>query len=112
VSSEVAQLEADLEELAALRGQGTISLREWLAAKKPLGARLEAARARVPAVQMPTGVSAALGRKGGLRKAWPDLSDEARRRALAVVLEKIVIHPSEPVGPTFDTDRVELMPRS
>jgi hypothetical protein len=52
-------------------------------------------------------VTAVLGRKGGLRKAWPDLGDEQRRRALAAVLEKVVIHPCGPVGPTFDTDRIE-----
>ncbi len=35
VSSDVADLERELEQLAALRGKGTISLREWMAAKSP-----------------------------------------------------------------------------
>jgi DNA invertase Pin-like site-specific DNA recombinase len=108
VPSEVAALEKELEELAALRGKGTISLREWMAAKAPLDERLAAARAKVPeSPQIPAGVTAALGRRGGLRKAWPEMNDDARRRALAAELERVVIEPAGPGRRRFDPDRIK-----
>lgn len=110
--SEVAGLEAELEELAALRGKGAISLREWMAAKRPLDARLETARAQVPASPaVPAGVTTVLGRKGGLRQAWPAMSDHDRGRALAVVLERVVVDSIGPSGRTFDTDRIHPLLR-
>jgi site-specific DNA recombinase len=109
VSSEVAGLEKELEELAALRGKGTISLREWLAAKKPLDERLAEARAKVPAPRVPAGVMAVLGQKGGLRKAWAseDFGFDLRQRALAQILEKVVVHPVGPSGNQFDSRRIK-----
>ncbi len=109
VSSEVAALERELEELAALRGKGTISLREWMAAKKPLDERLAAARAKVPATRVPVGVMAVLGTKGGLRKAWEadDLSDDLKQRALAQVLDRVVVYPVGPSGNQFDVGRIK-----
>jgi hypothetical protein len=105
--SQVTELERELDELAALRGQGTISLREWMAAKKPLDARLEAARKQAPPpAKVPHGVTAALSRPGGLRQDWPEMSDDARRRALAQVLDRVVIHPVGPAGRAFDPDRI------
>lgn len=44
---DVATLEAELAELADLRGQGTITMAEWLAARGPLQERLEAAQAAI-----------------------------------------------------------------
>src|SRR5690606_27080079 len=45
-AAEVASIEAELDELAGLRGEGAISLREWLAARGPLLDRLAVARAQ------------------------------------------------------------------
>jgi hypothetical protein len=35
------------------------------------------------------------------------MTDDARRRALGVVLEKVVVHPIGPSGNRFVTDRIE-----
>jgi site-specific DNA recombinase len=112
-SSEVEGLESELAELARLRGEGEISLAEWMAAKKPLDRRLEEARSRVPAQRaVPTGVAAALGTKGGLRAAWPSLTDEERRRAVAEVIEKVTILAQGHGGAMFDpTDRIRITDR-
>jgi DNA invertase Pin-like site-specific DNA recombinase len=108
VPSKVTELERELDELAALRGEGAISLREWMAAKRPLDARLELARKQAPPpTRVPPGVSAALSRPGGLREDWPQMTEEGKRRALAQVLEKAIIHPVGPSGRFFDPDRVE-----
>jgi site-specific DNA recombinase len=111
VSSRVAALEKELEQLAALRGKGRISLREWMAAKAPLDKRLTEARKTVPAERVPAGVSAVLGRKGGLRRAWPGMTVDEQRRAVAAVLEKVVVQPVGPRGRVFDTDRIEPIRR-
>jgi DNA invertase Pin-like site-specific DNA recombinase len=111
VPSEVAALEEELEQLAALRGQGKISLREWMAAKGPLDERLDEARRRVPEALVPAGVTAVLGRKGRLRAAWEGLSYDEQRRALGAVLEKVVVQPIGPSGNKFDTDRIQPVVR-
>jgi DNA invertase Pin-like site-specific DNA recombinase len=108
VPSQVARLERELEQLAAERGRGDLSLREWQAARQPLLERLEAARRQAPpAERVPAGVTAVLGRRRALRQAWPDMTDDARRRALGVVLDRVVVHPIGPSGNRFDTDRIE-----
>ena len=53
-SGAVEHLEAELAELARLRGEGVVTLAEWLAAREPLQARLAAARADVAARPRPS----------------------------------------------------------
>jgi DNA invertase Pin-like site-specific DNA recombinase len=113
VPSQVVQIERELDELATLRGEGVISLREWIAAKKPLDRRLEEARRQAPPpARVPHGVIAALNRRGGLRDAWADMSDDDRRRALAAVLECVIIHPVGHQGRSFSTSRIEARLRA
>jgi site-specific DNA recombinase len=112
VPSEVARLERELAELADDRGKGLISRAEWLAAREPLQARLEAARRQVPPVRTPAGVTAVLGRAGALRQQWPAMTADQRRRALAAVLEKVEISPARTNGPRrFDASRIKPFPR-
>lgn len=84
VAGDVAMLEAELEELAKLRGEGVISLGEWVAAREPLVDRIESARAhrRGPAPVDTLSVP------GAVRDAWPLMAPDARR----VVLEAVVDH--------------------
>jgi hypothetical protein len=52
---------------------------------------------------------AVLGTKGALRKAWEadQLSDDLKRRALAQVLERVVVDPVGPSGDQFDVSRIK-----
>lgn len=87
----VASIEAELSDLAALRGEGTISMAEWLAAREPLQARLDAARRTVP----PSNKAARLlAQPGAVRKAWPDLDGPARRAVLDAMITRIVVGPT------------------
>lgn len=89
--ADVAGIEQELADLAALRGEGTISLAEWLAARDPLQARLDAARRTVP----PSSKAARLlARPGAVRKAWPDLDATARRAVLEAVVDRIIVGPT------------------
>ncbi len=39
------------------------------------------------------------------------MDDDARRRALAAVLERVTVHPIGPSGNRFDTDRIQPLIR-
>ena len=96
----IEELEADLEDLAALHGDGTISMGEWLAARAPLQERLTAAKVGSPV--RPASVERLLSRPGAARKAWPDLGITARRDLLDALIEKIVIGPATGRGTTIE----------
>jgi site-specific DNA recombinase len=95
LAAALAALEQEEVEWAELRGQGEISLAEFMAGKKHMARRIAEARARLLAAspRVPAGVSGALGRPGGLRQAWPAMSVPQRQRALAAVLERVDVLP-------------------
>ena len=109
----VVALEGELAELADARGHGLISLAEWLAAREPLQARLEAARAAVPSQGTNTTAEGFFARPGALREAWEADDDIVRRREiLASVVERIEVGPrSQRGGKHFETDRIRVVPR-
>jgi hypothetical protein len=44
-----------------------------------------------------------------LRDVWPNLSLDRRRTILAVVIERITVHPQKPLGPGgFDPDSIKV----
>lgn len=93
---EVAQLTLELSELAAMFGQGEISLSEFRAARVPLAERLKSAENA--AVRYDT--SAALARIAGdhatLAERWPELDDDLRRRIVSTVITRVIINPPAP----------------
>ena len=91
---EIAGLEAELAELAEMRGAGEISLAEWMAARRPLQERIVTARKAAGGSRRPPREMKLLAEPGALRKAWPTLDFAARREILAVVIEQIVIVPA------------------
>lgn len=91
-AGEVELVEAELTELAKLRGDGVISLAEWLAAREPIERRLSAARERLGATFVRPPV--VLTERGALREAWPNLSFERRREVLAAMIEAVTVTPS------------------
>jgi hypothetical protein len=89
----VAAVELELEGLARLRGEGTISMGEWLAAREPLLARLEAAKTSARPTR-PEAVNRLLSRAGAARAAWPELTFAAKRAVLEAVIAKVVVGPA------------------
>jgi DNA invertase Pin-like site-specific DNA recombinase len=107
--AEVVELEGELAELAALRGAGTISLAEWLAAREPLQQRLDDARRAAGTVRRRTTRTTRLFSKpGAVRKAWPELDFAAQREILAAVIERIVIGRATRGRWTPVLDRVDI----
>ena len=113
--SEVAKIEAELKQLSDMRARGEMELQEWVIISKGVRERLAAAREQAPpAPVMPAGIAELLSRKGGLRKGWDKLSHDEKRRALAAVLESVVVHPLAPGEATLgqaNLDRVEPVRR-
>jgi site-specific DNA recombinase len=87
-ADEVVQIEHEMAELATLRGERTISMAEWLAARQPLEAALAEARARAggSAPARPTMLDAP-----DVRSAWAKATIDDRRKVVAAVVDKIVI---------------------
>ena len=105
---EVVALEAEMNELARLRGDGAITLAEWMAAREPLQARLEAARAKAGQSTRPPAALVALSAPGAVRNAWPDLDLEARRTILATAIDRVVIGPATRGRWTPIEDRIAI----
>lgn len=104
----VADLEADLQRLAADFGEGHLPYPEWTAARGPLERRLTEARRRLDVESGTLPLNGYTGKAGALRKAWPELSLDRKRAILGVVFERITIVPANPALPRnkFDEDRV------
>jgi site-specific DNA recombinase len=94
--ADVARVEQELAELAALRGAGDISLAEWMAARKPLQERLAAAKAGARTTRRPAALDRLLSEPGAARKAWgrDELSLATKRDIVRAVVEKIVVGPA------------------
>jgi len=97
-----ALLGAEMEELAAAAGRGEIPVSEYLAARKPLEARHKAALAALNDTDDRSALAPVLTDPPG---AWARLSLDRRRAVLAVLLDRVEVHPA--TATTFDANRVE-----
>lgn len=94
-SEDVAAIEAELADLARLRGENVISMAEWLAAREGIEKRLDEARRAAPRVAP---VDPLLSRPGALREAWPGLPFADQHRLLEAALVRVVVRPASNPG--------------
>jgi len=94
VGAEIAALEAEIAEVAGMRGAGTISLAEWMAHRAPLQERLAAARVSAGSSTRRPSRSQFLTMKGAARRMWPALDFTARREILTTVVERVTVRPA------------------
>ena len=106
--NDITGLEAELAELAALRGSGEISLPEWMAARKPLTERLQAARKAAGTPKRAPREVKLLSVPGAVRQAWPTLDFAQRREILSTVLDRITIGPATKGRWTDLASRVDI----
>jgi DNA invertase Pin-like site-specific DNA recombinase len=107
---DVAAIEAERDELAAMKGRGELTMAEWKMMRTGLIERLERAKAALAADSEQASVAASLGRfhkPGSLRRAWPDLPLSDRRTVLAAVVDTVLVAPAVK-GRRFDADRVSI----
>lgn len=104
---DVATLEAQLGDLAADMGAGAITRAEWMAARQPLLARIDAARAAAAAA-VGGAALAGLHGKGAAGAAWPEL-DLGRRQAIVdALIDSVTVAPATRRGPGLDLDRIDI----
>ncbi len=96
-----------LDDLAELFGEGTITRSEWLAARKPIQERIDAAQRRVSRTSRSAVLNPYVGKSGVLAKVWRDLPLNRQRSIVAALLDRAVIRPAVRGRTTFDAARVE-----
>lgn len=99
--------QAQLTELAGAYGERTITLPEYLAARKPIEARIEAARRRITRVTRTDALTPYVGASGALRAAWTDLPLSRQRAIVAAVLDRAIVRTAVRGRTRFDPDRIE-----
>jgi hypothetical protein len=105
VDVDLSRIERELEDLAADYGNGAISRREWLAARKPLEERRDRARRDIDH----TNGTAALAQFRGtdVRARWEQLDVDRKRAVLDALVDRVTVLPSTTPG-RFNPDRVEV----
>ena len=106
-ADDLTDAEARLDELAGDFADGTISRREWLAARGRLEERITDARRVLDSngngtlADLPSDADA-------LRAAWDAHEDDVdwRRALVAAVIDRIDVQPATKLGPKLDPDRV------
>ncbi len=108
VGGDLAGIDTRLDELAALWAGGSLTMREWTAAREALQKRRESAEDRLRHVALRGATAELIGAGGALRDTWENLSFDQRRGVLVAVIDSIVIAPRTRAMNRFDPDRVDV----
>jgi hypothetical protein len=106
VAGELAGDEAQLEELAGAYGEKAITLREYLAARKPIEARIATARKQLSRATGTVALEGYVGHSQRLRDAWAEMTIPRRQAVIGAVLDRLVISEAVRGRNRFDPDRV------
>src|SRR5207249_1486805 len=99
--------QAQLAELATAYGERQITFPEYIAARKPIEARIEAAKRRVSRLTNSAAIDGYVGDSSALRVAWNDLPLTRQRAIVAAVLDRAIVRPAVRGRTRFDPDRIE-----
>jgi site-specific DNA recombinase len=104
-----AQLEADLAQLVQLAdayGNVQITFAEYLAARKPIEARLEAGKRAIARGSHLIPVADYVGDSSALRARWGTLPLSRQRAIVAALLDRATVAPAVRGRNTFDPERI------
>ena len=99
--------QAELNELADLRGRRVISTTEWLAARAPIIARLDERRGHLSQTTKLSLIRDLTGQGEVLRREWSTLPLTRQRAILETVMDHAVIGPGRRGLNRFDPTRVQ-----
>jgi hypothetical protein len=105
--ADLARDREQLEELARAYGERQITFAEYLAARKPIEARIEAAQRSIARVTQTEAITRHVGQGSALREAWQDLPLDRQRAIVDAVLDRAIIRPAVRGRARFDPDRIE-----
>jgi site-specific DNA recombinase len=104
----LAQDRAQLDELARAYGDRLVTFSEWLAARAPIEARIDAAQRKLSRMSRSAAIDPYVGHSAELRSIWRDDVPLNRQRSIvSAVLDRAVIRPAVRGRTAFDPDRVE-----
>jgi site-specific DNA recombinase len=98
---------AQLEELARAYGERQITFPEYIAARKPIEARIEAGQRKVSRLTQTTAIEGHIGDSATLRATWANLPLSRQRAIVAAVLDRAIVRPAVRGRTRFDPDRIE-----
>lgn len=107
--TKAAALERRLDELAETYAAGSISMREWLAAREPMQRQLDDTRRRVAREGSVTILAEYAGRSEQLRADWEAMTLERRRALIAAALHHVIVLPGRRGFNKFQPERFQLV---
>lgn len=105
---ELADMTADLENLASAHGRGEISWVEFLAARKAFTERIDAAKAKLSRLSRHSALAGFVGNSEELRSQWASLPLTRQRAIVEALADRITISPANKRNPRFDPGRVTV----
>ena len=99
---------AQLESLAALYGAKEIGVSEWLAARKPIEARVAEATGHMGRLTQSSALDGFLGNAAALREQWDSFSVPRQRAVIGALVDHVTVHPAVKGRPRFDPERIEV----
>jgi len=99
---------AQLEALAALYGAKEIGVSEWLAARKPIEARVAEATGHMGRLTQSSALDGFLGNAAALREQWDSFSVPRQRAVIGALVDHVTVHPAVKGRPRFDPERIEV----
>lgn len=98
--------QTQLEELAALYGDRSIGATEWMAARKPIEARIATTKRQLAAATRSSAIDEWVGNADTLRGKWEGLNLTRQVAIVKAVLDHAVIGESPGNSAAFSIDRV------
>ena len=95
-----------LDELAKAYGDRLVTFPEWLAARAPIEARIDAAQRKLSRMSRSAALDPYVGKSEALRAIWQTLPKNRQRSIVAALLDRAVIRSAVPGRATFDADRI------
>ena len=108
VATELAEVEAKLDEFADMLSAGELDRRGYVRAKAPWEERRDALRRRQARDVRTAALVPYAGKTGALRDAWPMLTLDQRRAVVSAVVDEVRIAPATRRGRIFDTSRLSM----
>lgn len=109
LSDQLAEDRQQLDELAALYADKAITVREWMAARRPIEERIDQAQRKVARLGNSDALAGLVGNGSELRSRWAELNLTRQAAIVAAILDHAVIGPGSPGARKFDPNRVELV---
>lgn len=106
VQTFLAEDQAQLIELAEVYAHRTITLAEYLAARKPIQQRIDAAKRQLAKVTHTEALDRYVSSASVLRDGWADLPISRQHAIIAAVLDHAVVSPAVPGRAAFDPARL------